>query len=122
MRGFALTLCRVFALLACFVCASGYATSAGAQLSSASRSQQDEVSQAAQHEHGPASDPGSRSPGSDFAESDDDDDCSEEPTALVIRVRPEPAAWQTARLQRAFVCDPLISDHSTLEPRPPRAI
>ena len=31
MRGLGLTLCRVLALLACFVCASGYATSAVAQ-------------------------------------------------------------------------------------------
>jgi hypothetical protein len=120
MRGFALTLCRVFALLACFVCASGYATSARAQ-PFASSSPHDEVCRA-EHDAGPASDFGSPSSGSDFAEHDDDDDCSEEPTALLIHARPEPASWESARAQRPHACDPRISDHRTLEPRPPRSI
>jgi hypothetical protein len=125
MQGFALTLCRVFALLASFVCASGFATSACAQSlpSGSSSLLEDELCRAADHEDREGGDFGAGSSGSgDCAEHDDDDDCQEEPPALVIDARREPAPWESGRRQRAFVGAPLISDHRTLEPRPPRAI
>lgn len=123
MRGLALTLCRVFALLACFVCASGYATPAGAQpLPYASGAQQEDFCRAADQGGDPAADFESGSPGSDFAEHDDDDDGNEEPTGLPVGARPEPDPWESDRPQRAFTRAPLISGHRTLEPRPPRAL
>jgi hypothetical protein len=124
MQGLALTLCRVFALLASFVCASGFATSVCAQsLLSGSTTLEAELYRAADHEDPEGGDFGAGSPGGgDYAEHDDDDDCQEEPPALVIDVRHEPAPWEPRRRQQAFACAPLISDHCTLEPRPPRAI
>jgi hypothetical protein len=124
MQRLALTLCRVFALLASFVCAGGFATSACAQsLPSGSTALEDELCRAAGHEDPAGGDFGAGSSGgSDCAEHDDDDDCQEEPPALVIDARREPAPWESGRRQQAFVCAPLISDHRTLEPRPPRAI
>jgi hypothetical protein len=121
-------------LLACIVCAGGFATSAYAQTHPAASaalfgpraepraSAQDEPCRADHQDQSPAGDPGSGSSGSDFAEHDDDDDCNEELAALVMDARPEAAPWEPGRPARAFVCAPRVYDHRTLEPRPPRAI
>jgi hypothetical protein len=126
MQGFGLLLCRVLSLLACIVCAGGSATSAHAQTLPSGSSNwaglQDEACRADHQDQNPAGDPVPGSSGSDFAEHDDDDDCSEEPAALVIDVRPQGAPWEPGRPERAFLRAPRIHDHRTLEPRPPRAI
>jgi hypothetical protein len=119
MQGFALALCRVFAVLACFVCASGYT---GLSSARAMPAPGEEFCRSADQDEAPIGDFGADSSGGDFAEHDDDDDCGEEPSEPLIHARPEHAAW-ACNIEHPPLAGVLLeSGHRSLDPRPPRQI
>ena len=119
MQRFALALCRLFAVLACLVCACGGTASASAQRYPVS---DDPQCRSADSDQAPDQDLGAESTGSDFAEHDDDDDDAEEPSALLIGAQPQPAGWESEYEHPPLSSAPLVPGHSSLDPRPPRQL
>ena len=128
MQGFTQWLCRLCVLLACFVCASGYAAPAyarapeGALRPYAQLSSAEDLASITAEDRGLGSDIGAESTGSDFSErdDDDDDDCDEESQAVVTGQGTEPLNRECQAVHPWPVSAPVVSGHHALDPRPPR--
>jgi len=100
-------------LLACVVCAGGYAAPADAQPAHA-----EDVCQDTPPHDAPAADPGGPA-SSDFAEQDDEDDVDQEPPALNVpglsRMR-----WERVPAPALLPSASALPGHHALDPRPPR--
>jgi hypothetical protein len=117
MQRIARALYGIVSLLACFVCASGCAATAYAQLTP------DEASyRAAYPGHAPPFDFGSQPMENDFAEYDNDDDGTGKPLALLTEQGLAGACWEFHTDHLPLTSAAFVAGHHTLDPRPPRSI